>query len=441
MRTLLLALVVAVLPITAQDRFITFTAGAGTTRQAMLVEIDEAAAAQRTITTLAGDRVARAIVMHDDNVRYRIVGNDPFRGLSGFIYDVTPGGVVTTVHEGGLLVNPFAIFRVDDGEWIVLDRRSTSTVHVYRLAGSALRATGTITGLDVRGVAMSPENGRLVARAWVAPVPPYGPGGYFEIDLSTGRHTTLTPAPAGSTTNLDLGARRPLYRAGVGEFFDPIYDQNLRGMQVFRIAPGSIKAFTGPYFAQQPTDFVRAGGRAFPAEYHLLTRGISVPVHYTIVQLRGDGNAISGATQPQSANLDPNAPLLRIGSRNLAWFDGAGPMQRRLEIDFPGEGGRPYYAVFSATGLRPAPMLADGRFVPIAIDGLSFASLTGGLPGILGGTVGRLDPTGHATATLDWSAFGSALSGMRLWTVAVVIDPAASAAVAHISEPVRATLP
>lgn len=438
---ILVALVIAVASVTAQDRFITFTAGGGPSQQAMLVEIDDTATAQRTIATLAGDRVPRAIVMHDDNVRYRVVGNDPFRGLSGFIYDVTPGGVVTTVHGGGVLVNPFAIFRADDGEWIVLDRRSTSTVHVYRLGGTTLRATGTITGLDMRGVALSPESGRLITRAWVAPVPPYVQGGYYEVDLATGRHTTLTPPPLGATSTLETGARRPLYRAGVGEFFDPIYDQNLRGMQVFRIAPGSIKAFTGPYFAQQPTDFVRAGGRAFPAEYHLLTRAISVPVHYTIVQLRGDGNAVSGATQPQSANLDAHAPLLRIGSRHLAWFDGAGPMQRRLEVDFPGEAGRPYYAVLSATGLRPAPTLADGRSVPIALDGLSLASLTGGLPGILAGTVGRLDATGHATATLDWSSFGGALSGTRVWAVAVVIDPAASASVAHISDPIRMVLP
>ncbi len=95
----------------------------------------------------------------------------------------------------------------------------------------------------------------------------------------------------------------------------------------------------------------------------------------------------------------------------------------------------------SASGLRPALTLPDGRVIPLAVDGVTFASLSGKLPGILDGAKGQLDAKGHATVTLDWTAFGGGVSGMRLWAVAVVVDPVASSSVAHISDPVHLQIP
>jgi hypothetical protein len=441
MRWLIVLALLATSSAAQGDHFITYTRSASTPQQANVIEIDQTAATLRTLMTLGGDLFPRQIVMNDDNHSYRLVGNDPFHGYSGFVYDITPGGVITTVVHGPPLINPFALLRGDDGNWILFDRRSFSLTNVYRLDGSTLNTMVSVNGLSIEGLQWNPENGHVIARAWITPVPPYDQPGYFEIDLATGLFTTLVRPPAGSNFSMQYGARKPIYRPGSGEFFDPLYDPTLLGMQLFRVAPGMLTAFTQPLFVQHPTDFVRAGGRSYPVEYHLFTNSLSIPTIYSILQVRGDGHAVKWKTRPSSAQFDHHAPLLRIGSRHLTWFAGATATRRRLSVDFPGEGGRPYMVGVSTSGLRPALTLPDGRVIPLAIDGVTFASLGGALPGILDGAKGQLDAKGHATVILDWTALGGGVSGMRLWAVAIVIDPVAASSVAHISDPLRLQIP
>ena len=63
------------------------------------------------------------------------------------------------------------------------------------------------------------------------------------------------------------------------------------------------------------------------------------------------------------------------------------------------------------------------------------ASVQGGIGTALSGTLGRLDAFGRARVVVDTNALGSALKGVRLWAVALLLDPASSAGFSHIVGP------
>jgi hypothetical protein len=54
---------------------------------------------------------------------------------------------------------------------------------------------------------------------------------------------------------------------------------------------------------------------------------------------------------------------------------------------------------------------------------------------ILSGTVGFLDPQGRARVIVDTNGFGKALKGVRLWAVALLLDPGSPAGFSHILGP------
>jgi hypothetical protein len=129
------------------------------------------------------------------------------------------------------------------------------------------------------------------------------------------------------------------------------------------------------------------------------------------------------------------SPALRVGGRHLTWSMNAAPNDRYLDLSFPGEGGYNYAIGLTLTGVRPGPLLSDGREIPLVADQLTLLSLAGGVPGVLENTLGVLSAQGRARARVNLNPFGSALKGLKIWATALVLDPQASSAVAYIEGP------
>ncbi len=118
----------------------------------------------------------------------------------------------------------------------------------------------------------------------------------------------------------------------------------------------------------------------------------------------------------------------------------AGPSSHVLEVSFGlGNFFRPYAVAMSLSGVRPGVVLPDGRRIPLNIDWLTQASVTGALHPILFGTTGKLVRFGRARAVIHLPNLPAPL-GLRVWAVAIVFDPAAPLGIATISAPVVMTL-
>jgi len=117
---------------------------------------------------------------------------------------------------------------------------------------------------------------------------------------------------------------------------------------------------------------------------------------------------------------------------NLSTTRAPGTLTWTFALDFPGEGGLAYAVGLSVTGVRPVLPLPDGRRIPLVVDALTPLSLAGRLAPIFTGHAGFLDPAGHAVATLSSLP---AFRGLRLWAVAVTLDPQAPLGLRTISDP------
>jgi len=118
---------------------------------------------------------------------------------------------------------------------------------------------------------------------------------------------------------------------------------------------------------------------------------------------------------------------------NLSTTRMTGKLTWTLALDFPGDGGLAYAVGLSVTGVRPVLPLPDGRRIPLVLDALTPLSLSGRLAPIFTGHAGRLDPAGAATATLNSLP---AFQGLRLWAIALTLDPQAPLGIRTISDPV-----
>jgi hypothetical protein len=100
----------------------------------------------------------------------------------------------------------------------------------------------------------------------------------------------------------------------------------------------------------------------------------------------------------------------------------------------------PYALALSLSGVRPGVLLPDGRRLPLNVDALTHAVLFGGLGHFLSfASVGRLGPLGLAFTYLDVSRLPG-VSGIRVWAVAVALDPAAPLGLGTISDPILIVL-
>ncbi len=120
--------------------------------------------------------------------------------------------------------------------------------------------------------------------------------------------------------------------------------------------------------------------------------------------------------------------------RNLASVRTAN-RQWQLAMSFPGEAGRGYALAVGVSGVRGGVPLADGRVIQLALDPIAIASLSGALAPLVQNNVGTLGATGTAVATLDLSPLPPALS-LRVWAIAVTIDPNAPVPIATIADPI-----
>ena len=106
-----------------------------------------------------------------------------------------------------------------------------------------------------------------------------------------------------------------------------------------------------------------------------------------------------------------------------------------VRINIPSDGGKSYLLGFSFTGVVPALPLPDGRRLPLVVDNLTFLTVNNLSAPYFTGTVGILDPFGMAPAKVNVSSFYNLLKGMKLWMVAVTLDPKAPIGIATITDP------
>ena len=111
----------------------------------------------------------------------------------------------------------------------------------------------------------------------------------------------------------------------------------------------------------------------------------------------------------------------------------AAPNDRVINVDFPGDAGRPYVVAFSQSGFSPGVPLPDGRTIPLNLDGLTLLTANVALPPFLTGNTGVLDGLGRATVRFNLNSLP--VTGLRLWAAAVTVDPNAPLGISQISAP------
>lgn len=129
-----------------------------------------------------------------------------------------------------------------------------------------------------------------------------------------------------------------------------------------------------------------------------------------------------------------------VDSRNLAGLMNTPPNDRFISVSFPSQVGKSYVLAFSLTGSNPGVPLSDGRVVPLTPDSLTSLTTTQSLPPLLTNNIGVLGAGGSAQARLNLNPLGTAVNGVRLWAVAITLDPAAPLGIGEISRPLLIVL-
>jgi hypothetical protein len=122
-------------------------------------------------------------------------------------------------------------------------------------------------------------------------------------------------------------------------------------------------------------------------------------------------------------------------SLNLSANQTTAPNDRILIVSFPSDWGKGYLVAFSLMGFAPGVRLPDGRTIPLLPDLLTFVTVQQSLPPLLKNNLGVLAANGTAQVTLNLNALGKAVSGLRLWAVALTFDAAAPSGISQISRP------
>lgn len=122
-------------------------------------------------------------------------------------------------------------------------------------------------------------------------------------------------------------------------------------------------------------------------------------------------------------------------SRNLGPELVQAPNHRRIRLSFPGDAGKAYVFVLSLRGCKPGFSLPDGRVVPLNPDNLTFTTVRFSLPPLLTGNIGVINPFDEAFVTLNLNSLGAAVKGLRLYAMAVTLDPAAPSGISQVANP------
>lgn len=419
----------------AQDRllvvrFPTFHPTQG--QPAGLFELDASGQRLTTISILGPNLHPEFATMGHDSQTYRVALRDAFYPPArGYIFDVRQDGVVTSMYSGTAPKHPRGMFLNDDGDWIVLEPFDVINhkTNIYRMRGKTLTSLAVAPRFVV-GASLDEETGLLFTRCYTPFALPITLE-YCRIDPRTGAVTRVTSYRQGT----DVGLLTFGYEASTGSFIDAGPTSVALTSSLVRIRPsGKISTFarTFPAFAG---DITSPGPRTTGVAHYVLAQvKIATGMRFAIIRLAADGSALGGATLPLSI-VYSRSSLVRVGSRHLRWSMDRAPNDRTLHVDFAQEASRPYVVGLSFSGPRPGPVLKDGRIIPLVPDALTTFCLQGGIPGILRGTTGILDPTGVAQVSVHLNGFGSALRGTRIWAAALVLDSKAPAGVAAIAGP------
>jgi len=443
MRTIFVAIglvgcIAAVSPAQASpDTFLYFSFAP--TTPPTLYEISASGTLVGTIATFPPGFQPYRVEMAEDNRDYRVTGDDGPPNYRGVLLNVTPAGIVTTIHCGAPLNLPWHMIRTCDGDWFVINSPDFTGTTVLRLTGTSLSTLTKLSATWAFGVTENPENDALIVRAGTT-LGSYVTG-YFHLDLRTGAIASILIRPPTVPTPVQEGSKRPAYDPPTGDLHDMTVDTS-RNSHLVRLHPSTGLTTLSSLIGRLAADLVAVGGRTRGYDFHaFVTPSWPPPGPIEIIQFRKDGTIAGKSIVPMSTpRYNPGKGILRKGSRHLCWYMNQAPNGRKLQLSFPGEAGRAYAVGFSVSGIRPGIPLPDGRVVSIVPDALTAASLTGGIPGVLDRTVGTLDARGKATVNVDTNRFGSALKSLRLWAAAVVLDPQAPSGVAQVVGPTVLTI-
>ena len=123
-------------------------------------------------------------------------------------------------------------------------------------------------------------------------------------------------------------------------------------------------------------------------------------------------------------------------SRNLQTLLKYAPNDRAIEISFPRGGGSPFVLALSVSGYTPGVPLPDGRHIPLNPDPLTVLTAKQALPPLLVNNIGLLSASGTATVDLNANVLGGAVRGLRVWAVALTLNPKAPLGIGEISAPI-----
>ncbi len=303
----------------------------------------------------------------------------------------------------------------DDGSYLVLDNRDEANVHVHRIyrvtrsgavttvvtTGPMIRPSGLTVGIDdgdyhvldyVTGqIYRFARSGQVVTSVTV---PSTGTKSGFAQDLTTGDHW--------------VGTRNGILRiSGQG-------------------AIATVRGASPPLATVTPYSF--GFDRASAARRSVLVSSEG-PVPFFVWRYDVQSTAFTTLVSLPNESIRELTP-----PREVATIE---PMPRQWEyrLHFAAHPGQAYALGLSLSGVRPATRLPDGRSIWLNIDALTAPSLDGRLFPVLRNNAGILDANGRATVNLDLR--GIPATGINVWALAIVIDPAAPLGIAVIADPVR----
>lgn len=367
------------------------------------------------VTTVAKVSGSTASVMMDiDNRNYVVAANEPF------IRRISPSGTLlaSLPIPGGLIATEVSLHA--SGDYLVLAGQRFGNHVILRMdrAGSTVRTvwgpaapwsvtsaveamvpdvrTGhMITFTNYRLHRLNVRNGQSTTLAVVAP---------FNFPIIS---TQITQDPTnGDLFIVGVSATSPLSN---GDWYrvDRNGTVNTLGIATARVS------------AAAPT---RASARR-----QRLVLGGSSGIHTLELS----------SQQRMPITAQPAAHVTPEQGRTLA-TEQIGTARWSIYIDVSEDANRPFAIALSAQPPSAVP-LPDGRRIPLTVDALTLASVTGAIPTILRGGIGTLDANGSATATLDLSRLGPLPPGLRVWIGGVTFDPASPLGLRTILDPIILT--
>lgn len=365
-------------------------------------------------------------------------------------------GAVTTIWTSTpLAFSPSFTVDADNRNYIVW---APSGLLRITPAGTVLATLPLPAGTSVSHMELD-DDGHYVLAAQV----PNGPKGLVRVDRITGRLTTLFHSATGPfvaefVIDIDTGD----YLCTGGLPFAPLAFRVARnGSAVMTLATFTPWAggdvvqdlrtgdllvhFAGSFPPTNTSGIVivskNGGSRGFlglnPFGFGLgadrmtsasprLAIGRLAGIQFVDLNTRSVTTLFSGGLYPDALSPDRFRNVVPVQAGVKRWD---------VYLSFPGEGGRGYLAVLSATGVRPHLVLPDSRRILITPDGATVLSLAGLLAPHFTGHAGALDAGGRARAVIDISRLPG-LSGVRIWIQAATLGPGGFASIA---DPVRLT--